>query len=154
MKNATSKEKRDFLRGKGVTDDEISTAFARAGVVREDDREEEEDFNNTNEKAPPRYHPTTRILANDTNRPPAVPYGVIQKHSNVMREGMRWTQMVAYATALCAFGSYVPAREAILGDEQSDDQMKKKKKKRPTTRGEETRADDARYRINHGDLAN
>ena len=40
---SSTKEKRDFLRGKGVTDDEISTAFARAGVVREDDDKEEEE---------------------------------------------------------------------------------------------------------------
>ena len=122
---SSTKEKRDFLRGKGVTDDEISTAFARAGVVREDDdkeEEEEEDFNDTNEKAPPRYHPT-RILANDTNRPPAVPYGVIQKHSN-LREGMRWTQMVAYAAALCAFGSYAyPRVKRYWVTSKSDDDV-------------------------------
>ena len=44
MGPSSTKEKRDFLRGKGVTDDEISTAFARAGVVvREDDDKEEEE---------------------------------------------------------------------------------------------------------------
>ena len=119
VKNATtksSKEKRAFLRGKGVTDEEISTAFARAGVREDDDdkeeEEEEEDFNTTNNVGVGKYHPTPLSALNNNNnnnnnRPPAVPYGVIHRRHG---EGMRWTQMVAYAAALCAFGSYAYPR--------------------------------------------
>merc|ERR1712216_933701 len=65
VKNATtktsSKDKRAFLRGKGVTDEEISTAFARAGVREDDDddKEEEDVGKYNNESVVPRYHPTT-----------------------------------------------------------------------------------------------
>ena len=47
----------------------------------------------------------------------------------------------------------VPAREAILGDEQKRrPNERRRRRKRPTTRGEETRADDARdIEINHGE---
>merc|ERR1712100_360911 len=85
VKNATtktsSKDKRAFLRGKGVTDEEISTAFARAGVREDDDKEEEEEEDvgkyNNERSVVPRYHPTTLANNNNNNRPPAVPYGVI-----------------------------------------------------------------------------
>merc|ERR1712100_170974 len=126
----SSKDKRAFLRGKGVTDEEISTAFARAGVREDDDKEEEEEEEdvgkyNNERSVVPRYHQTTLANNNNNNRPPAVPYGVIH------REGMRWTQMVAYAAALCAFGSYAyPRVKRYWVTSKSDDQMKKEEEKK------------------------
>ena len=143
VKNATtktsSKDKRAFLRGKGVTDEEISTAFARAGVREDDDddkEEEEEDVGKyNNESVVPRYHPTTLANNNNNNRPPAVPYGVIH------REGMRWTQMVAYAAALCAFGSYAyPRVKRYWVTSKSDDQMKEEEEEKDQRREEKKHA--------------
>ena len=142
VKNATtktsSKDKRAFLRGKGVTDEEISTAFARAGVREDDDddKEEEEDVGKyNNESVVPRYHPTTLANNNNNNRPPAVPYGVIH------REGMRWTQMVAYAAALCAFGSYAyPRVKRYWVTSKSNDQMKEEEEEKDQRREEKKHA--------------
>ena len=102
---SSSKEKKQFLRNKNLTDAEISEAFERVGLVFFD---EENDEDGEEEKSSSR---SSFLTPTTTRPPPAVPRGVIQKHAANYYGGgggggLRWTQVVAYACALGMFGSY------------------------------------------------
>jgi len=102
---SSSKEKKQFLRNKNLTDAEIGKAFERVGLVfdeEDEDGEEGKGASGSNNASSSRSFLTTTT----TRSPPAVPHGVIQKHANYYGGGLRWTQVVAYACALGMFGSY------------------------------------------------
>jgi hypothetical protein len=107
---SSSKEKKQFLRNKRLTDAEISEAFERVGLVFPDDKED--DDKDEEEKVASSGNASSSFLTTTTRSPPAVPHGVIQKHASNTNYyggnvgGLRWTQVVAYACALGVFGSY------------------------------------------------
>jgi hypothetical protein len=104
---SSSKEKKQFLRNKNLTDAEIGKAFERVGLVFDEEDEGGEEgkgaSGSSNNASSSRSFLTTTTT---TRSPPAVPHGVIQKHANYYGGGLRWTQVVAYACALGMFGSY------------------------------------------------
>ena len=106
---SSSKEKKQFLRNKHLTDAEISEAFERVGLVFDEaDDDDDEKGASSGNASSSRSFLTTTTPTTRSPPPPAVPHGVIQKHANYYYGGggLRWTQVVAYACALGMFGSY------------------------------------------------
>jgi len=108
---SSSKEKKQFLRNKRLTDAEISEAFERVGLVFPDDNKDDDD-KEEEEKGASSGNASSSFLTTRSPPPPAVPHGVMQKHASNTNyyggggHGLRWTQVVAYACALGMFGSY------------------------------------------------